>query len=316
MMNPMSDNNMQSTIQDFVYALAVRSGKAGRKLCFAAHQSGLYLSEDGGSTWQPAYASLNLDAPLSTTCLALSPDFEAKAELFAGVPGYIMHSEDGGKDWSADPLPLDSCVPTALAISPNFAADGTLFAGTNEDGVLRSTDRGRTWASWNFGLVDFNILCLAISPSFAADETVFAGTGSGFFTSQNGGKSWKELPLPAGYVPVLSLAVSPNFAQDGTLLAGTEAHGLYLSHDRGLTWQRLGENQIEGVINQVILSPGYPAQGEILITHENSVLRSTDGGETWNALLEAEITALAALWDEAGKATTWVGLVDGTVKRM
>ena len=107
MMNPMSDNNMQSTIQDFVYALAATRGKPGGKLCFAARQSGLYLSEDGSSTWQPAYTTLNLDAPLSTTCLALSPAFETKAELFAGVPGYVMHSEDGGKDWSADPLPLE-----------------------------------------------------------------------------------------------------------------------------------------------------------------------------------------------------------------
>ena len=180
--------------------------------------------------------------------------------------------------------------------------------------MLRSADRGGNWSSWNFGLIDFNILSLAISPSFAADETVFAGTGSGLFISQNSGKSWQELPLPTGYVPVLSLAVSPTYAQDGTMLAGTEADGLYISDDRGQTWQRLGENLIGGVINQVALSPGFPAQGEILITHENSVLRSTDGGKTWSVLLEGEITALAALWDEAGKGTIWVGLVDGTVR--
>jgi photosystem II stability/assembly factor-like uncharacterized protein len=311
----MSDNDIISTNQDFVYALAA-TGTAGERLCFAARQSGLYLSENGGSTWQPAYASLNLDAPLSTTCLALSPSFAEQADLFAGVPGYVMHSTDGGKDWSADPLPLDSCVPTALAISPGFATDGTLFAGTNEDGVLRSTDRGRTWASWNFGLVDFNILCLAVSPAFAEDETVFAGTGSGLFISQSGGRAWKELSLPAGYVPVLSLAVSPGYAQDGTLLAGTEADGLYLSRDRGLSWQRLGASQIVGVLNQVILSPGFPGQGEVLVAHENTVLRSTDGGESWSVLLEGEITALAALWDEAGERTAWVGLMDGTVRRI
>jgi photosystem II stability/assembly factor-like uncharacterized protein len=312
----MSDNDTFPTNQDFVYALAATPGKGGKKLCFAAHQSGLYVSEDSGTTWQPAYASLNLDAPLSTTCLALSPDFETKADLYAGVPGFVMHSADGGKDWSANPLPLDSCVPTALAISPDFAADGTLFAGTNEDGVLRSTDRGRTWFSWNFGLIDFNVLCLAVSPAFAADETVFCGTSSGLFISQNGGRSWNELPLPAGYVPVLSVAVSPSFAQDGTLLAGTEADGLYASHDRGQTWQRLCESQIGGVLNQVIVSSGFSPQGEVLATHENSLLRSTDGGVIWTVLLEGDITALAALWDETGEPTIWVGLVDGTIKRI
>jgi photosystem II stability/assembly factor-like uncharacterized protein len=122
--------------------------------------------------------------------------------------------------------------------------------------------------------------------------------------------------LPAGYVPVLSLAVSPGYAQDGTLLAGSEADGLYLSRDRGQSWQRLGASQVGGVLNQVIASPGFPERGEALATHENTVLRSTDGGESWAVLLEGEITALAAHWDEAGKATVWVGLVDGTVSRM
>ena len=321
----MNDNNPQrwftpQLTQDFVYALAAPAGFSHSQTCFAARQSGLYISEDGGSTWQSAYASLNLDAPLSTTCLALSPNYATEADLLAGVPGFIMRSEDGGKSWGAIPLPYASsrspAVPTALAISADYSKDGILFAGTNEDGVLRSADRGRTWSAWNFGLVDFNILSLAISPSFSKDETLYAGTGSGLFCSRNGGKSWKELNLPAGYVPVLSLAISPDFERDGILLAGTETDGLFISSDRGQSWQRLGEKEIQGIINQIILSPGFPATGEVLVAHENTVLRSSDGGNTWSVLLEAEIAALAAYRTEAGDLSLLVGLVDGSVKRI
>jgi len=311
----MSDQSQQ-LIQDFVYALAVPSAFAQTRLCFAARQSGLYLSEDGGSTWQSAYAFLNLEASLPTTCLVLAPDEAHAAYLFAGVPGHVMRSEDGGKNWTATPLPLSSSVPTALAISSSFAKDGILLLGTNEDGVLRSADQGRSWATWNFGLVDFNVLCLAISPAFERDDTVFAGTGSGLFFSQTGGKSWKEIKLPCGYATILSLAISPNFESDGTLLAATESGGLWMTQNRGQSWQRLGEKEINGMVNQVILHPQYPARKGIFVLHENAVLRSEDHGKTWSVLLEDELASLAAFQDETTELSLLVGLVDGSVKKV
>jgi photosystem II stability/assembly factor-like uncharacterized protein len=311
----MSDQ-LQQLNQDFVYALAAPAGTLPGKVWYAARQSGLYLSGDEGSTWQSAYASLNLDSNLPTTCLALTQEEAHKAYLFAGVPGHVMRSEDGCKSWMAIPLPYDSSIPTALAISSGFAKDGILLLGTNEDGVLRSADLGRSWATWNFGLVDFNVLCLAMSPTFDRDETVFAGTGSGLFISQTGGKAWKELKLPAGYLAVLSLAISPNFESDGTLLVGTESGGLWMTQDGGLSWQRLGEKEINGMVNQVILHPQYPARKGIFVLHENAVLRSEDHGKTWSVLLEDELASLAAFQDETTELSLLVGLVDGSVKKV
>jgi photosystem II stability/assembly factor-like uncharacterized protein len=315
--NPMSENSFQLK-QDFVYAIAAPAGLVQGKAGFTARQTGLYYTTDGGSTWQSAYASLNLDAPLPTTCLVLAQDEAHHEFLFAGVPGHVMRSSDvrltnGGMTWTAVPLPNSSTLPTCLAASPGFAKDGILLLGTNEDGVLRSADQGRSWASWNFGLVDFNILSLAISPDFDNDECVFAGTGSGLFISQTSGKSWKEIKIPVGYAAVLSLAISPTFARDGTLLVGTEGAGLWLTQDRGLSWQRLGEAFLHGMVNQIILPPQYPTRKEILILHENTVQRSNDNGNTWSVLLEGEIASLAASPDESTGQALLVGLVDGSV---
>jgi photosystem II stability/assembly factor-like uncharacterized protein len=311
----MSDQSQQLN-QDFVYALAATAGTPQGKAWYAARQSGLYFSEDSGSTWQSAYASINLDSNLPTTCLALAQDDVHKPYLFAGVPGHVMRSEDGCKSWLAIPLPYDSSIPTALAVSSSFAKDGILLLGTNEDGVLRSADQGRTWATWNFGLVDLNVLCLAISPAFDRDDTIFAGTGSGLFISQTGGKAWKETKLPAGYVAVLSLAISPNFKSDGTLLVGTESGGLWITQDRAQSWQRLGENEIQGMVNQVSLDPQYPARKGIFVLHENTVLHSTDEGKTWTVLLEGEIASLATIPAETAEQSLLVGLVDGSVKKI
>ena len=299
-------------IQDFVYALAASPGKTW----YAARQSGLYLSDDSGSTWQPAYASLNLESSLPTTCLAVPSDEAHSNYLFAGVPGHVMRSEDGGKNWMVIPLSLSATVPTALASSASFAKDGILLLGTNEDGVLRSADGGRSWANWNFGLIDFNVLCLAMSPAFENDETVFAGTGSGLFASQTGGKSWKEIELPAGYTTVLSLAISSGFANDGTLLVGTESDGLWKTQDGGQSWQRLGETHLQGMVNQVILDANQPGRQGITVLHDNAVLHSADAGKTWSALLEGELASLAPLPSGTAGQSLLVGFIDGSVKRI
>jgi hypothetical protein len=270
-------------------------------------------------TWHPAYSTLNLDAELTTTCLALSPNFATMPDVFAGVTGFIMRSNDAGKNWLAIPLPNASphspILPSAIAISPNYSQDGVLLVGTNEDGVLRSVDRGNSWAAWNFGLVDCNTLCLAVSPSFAKDMIVYAGTSSGLFYSQNGGKSWKERRLPCGLAPVLSLAISPDFESDGILLVGAEDRGLYVSKDRGQKWERLGADVIIGSVNQIALAPGFPAHGDLLVAHENTVLQSGDGGQTWSVLLEGEVAAMMARWNAVGQRSLLIGLIDGSVHR-
>jgi photosystem II stability/assembly factor-like uncharacterized protein len=179
-------------------------------------------------------------------------------------------------------LPTPPPTVSDIVVSPNFAYDSVVLAGTMEDGVFRSADGGRTWSRWNFGLLDLNVICLAISPNFAEDDTLYAGTESGIFRSANGGRAWREVEMPFGFEPVLSLALSPNYGQDGTLFAGSESHGLWRSCDEGESWTRLGESAIDDIINDIVLSPNYPEQPDILVAMAEALLISRDGGETWS----------------------------------
>ena len=311
----------ETAVQDIVYALATSPDFEQDGVCFAARPSGLYRSDDGGLTWQPAYASLELETPLTTMAVAMSPDFEADRSVFAGVSGGILRSVDGGHGWYIASLPSPPPLVLALVVSPNFAHDGVLLAGTMEDGVFRSGDRGEHWAAWNFGLLDLNVLCMAISPDFANDETLFAGTDSGIFRSTNGGRAWREVDFPSDFAPVLSLALSSNYATDGVLFAGTESCGLFYSSDRGHTWPRLGEGVITDAVNSVLVAPEFPAKPDVLVLLGDALLVSRDGGQSWSdwkADLPTEpgLASVAAPQGLDPNAPVLVGLVDGEVLRI
>jgi len=311
----------ETKIPDIVYSMATSPNFERDGICFAARPSGLYRSDDGGLTWQDAYASLELDTPLTTAAVAVSPNPEADRSVFAGVPGGILRSVDGGQSWYIASLPSPPPFVSTLVVSPNFAHDGTLLAGTVEDGIFRSADRGSHWSAWNFGLLDLNVLSMAISPDFANDETLFVGTESGIFRSTNGGRAWREVGFPTELAPVLSLAMSPDYANDGILFAGTESCGLFYSHDRGHTWTRLGEGVVTDAVNAIILSPQFPGKPDVLVLPGEALLISRDGGRSWSdwkagLSIEQGMVSVAAPQGLDPEAPLLVGLVEGGVLRI
>jgi photosystem II stability/assembly factor-like uncharacterized protein len=286
-------------------------------------------------TWQDAYTSLGLIAPLATLSVASA---SAEGHVFAGVSGGVLRSLDGGVTWQPSPLPPPPPIVSGLALSPGYARDGTVLAATVEDGVFRSGDRGSQWESWNFGLLDLDVYCIAISPAFAGplearpleasgDETLYVGTETGIFRSTNGGRAWREVGFDTDLAPVLSLALSPDYARDGCLYAGTASQGMYRSGDRGRTWERVGEAapSLAGgpaqSVSALLLSPEYPAKPQVLAMLANDLLVSRDGGATWDAwspdldLGPGAACVAAPLGLDPG-APLLVGLLDGQVLRL
>ncbi len=280
---------------DFVYALAAIPGGAW----FAARESGLYRSIDDGASWHSLYRSFRLRAPLSTTALALSPDFERDMTLFAGVSGGILRSTDAGKDWDVSALPDPPPEISSLALSPTFSADGFALATSFASGVFYSTDGGASWLTGNFALLDFHVTTSAISPRFAEDRSVLIGTETGLFISINGGRSWDVADLP--YVASPAVAFSP----DGVIYVGTDGDGLYRSRDQGATWSRCGlKNTL--VVSHILA----PTTGDLFVIAEKTLYRSSDAGTTWQALALRAPAAAAVILD-AGRLL--IGYADGDI---
>ena len=102
--------------------------------------------------------------------------------------------------------------------------------------------------------------------------------------------------------------------------AGSEAGGLFVSRDGGESWRRLPDGEI-GAIN-ALAAAANPAGGTtLLLLADAGLLRSENGGATWqdlSGLLEGDTSALclaAAGGLDAG-AAIFVGRVDGTVRRI
>ncbi len=227
-------------------------------------------------TWESAYTSLTLNADLSTTAVAFSPDFAFDRTVFAGVEGAILRSVDAGKTWQVHGLPTPPPLISALAVSPRFAEDGLVLAGTLEDGVFISRDRGVHWQASNFGLLDLGVFAIEFSASFASDDTIYIGCLSGIFRSKNAGRAWREVDFPANCSSVISLAHLP-----GVLLAGTQDDGLYRSYDRGGTWHPSTIDK--GSVDAIRYTANQSPPGFHLVALIDGELEfSTDEGATWS----------------------------------
>jgi photosystem II stability/assembly factor-like uncharacterized protein len=139
------------------------------------------------------------------------------------------------------------------------------------------------------GLRERGARCLAVDPE--DPDTLYVGTSDeGLFKSVDGGKSWDGLSgIEHPRVP--AVAVSP---VDRAVYAGTEPSALFVSRDGGASWRELEE--MRNLPSQPTwsfpprpwtshvraIAPSYTDLDLVVVGIElGGVLRSTDGGETW-----------------------------------
>lgn len=180
---------------------------AGGGYLLAGTTSGIYRSEDGGRTWQPADKGLAIP---HVRWLAVHPEDDSLA--FAGTePAGLFFSQDRGQTWAARSKveELRDENRWMLPYSPQagcvrgFAFHGDhAYAAVEVGGLLASEDRGRSWAlvpgsegkptfsSPPKGFLHPDVHSVAVHPS--DPDLVYAPTGGGFFRSEDGGASWEQ----------------------------------------------------------------------------------------------------------------------------
>jgi photosystem II stability/assembly factor-like uncharacterized protein len=263
---------------------------------FSAFGVRIVKSTDRGASWKEIEVSPPPPGEtLRQFVLAVSPSYASDRTVFAATrQAEVLRSESAGEPgtWARVGRFAEGERVRSLVVSPEYAGDRILYAdgGTTWDrtGPRMATDAHR-WGG-NPGAQ------VAISPTYGADRTVFVGTDSGLFVTRDAGLSWTEVmaaPLTASS-RVEAVAVSPDYGNDGTVLVSTRERGLLRSADGGRSFRAVGTELLDA--NHLVadfsnptsapiqFSPTFATDRTVFAYAQTHVVRSTDGGESWQVL--------------------------------
>jgi len=176
---------------------------------------------------------------------------------------------------------------------------GAAWASDTVDADLIGGLKWREVGPWRGGRVT------AVTGVRGNDQLYYMGaTGGGVWKTENAGLSWENLSdkdFNVGTIGAIGVADSdPNVIYVGTgeapIRGVTTSHGdgVYKSTDAGKSWTHIGLEKA-GQIGDLIVHPTNPdlvyvaVQGQIWGPNkERGVYRSTDGGKTWQAVLQID----------------------------
>ncbi len=232
---------------------------------------------------------ISATASVQASILVFSTDVTEASEPFTPT-GQFESVLSPGSEWGKS-------IP--LVASPNLDDGGIIFASfvdnNHKDSIMRSTDGGRTWESIQMPQSDYQIP-LAVSPNFANDHTVFALIENDLYKSTDSGAHWATIGAPetsgAGYNRFI--VVSPNYAVDNAIFVGLYdgygIGGVYSSTNEGQIWGLMTGSAARAVTDFDI-SPGYPGDPTMfVVSYNDGILRSDDGGTTWVTLVDPELS--------------------------
>jgi hypothetical protein len=169
-------------------------------------------------------------------------------KLFVAIDGALGVVSWRGGEWVAE-LHLVGSHPMCVAVDPLH--QGRVYCGTFGQGLWRSWDGGDSWVRAGEGITHKQVMAVAVSGLEVVGDAgvIYAGSEpTALFRSEDGGETWRELAalraLPSA--PTWSFPPRP-----------------YTSHIRWITPDPLVAGRVFAAVEA------------------GALLRSLDGGETW-----------------------------------
>jgi photosystem II stability/assembly factor-like uncharacterized protein len=300
-----------------------------------------YSTADAGSSWSrsalPASFFSILDSvwcPSKSDCVVVgAPEGTSRSGA--------AYTTDGGASWTPGQLPPGfvalglSCPSTrdcvTVGLRKTSSNTATRQAGTQRASIAYTSDGGASWSAVVFPSVWFNVdavSCASTSHCVALgyiNDDARDSIGAAFST--DGGRSWTQGALPAGFSDPqsggASAAVSCPTTSDCVAVVNQEVTGRYdvgvaFTADGGSSWSEgtlpLGLAGLQDVSclsrTDCVAVGGAGAEGTRTVA---AALFTTDGGATWSA---AQVpTGLRPFWSVSCRShsdCTAVGFLGGS----
>lgn len=252
-----------------------------------------------------------LSSTLSHT-VVLNPQDPDK--LYVGnVSNQLFRSDDRGKTWRTVETGDINTFNSLTSVVVSRADTGVIMVGGfNFDGIKRSSDGG---ANWQRALADTvnNARMWYISEAIVEDPKraglLYAARGStsnGIWRSQDNGITWDSISTIPGQLTGRLCTISVRPDSTNVIFVGALGGQMFRSNDSGRTWDRVpvldGNLTIrtDSEIPKIVFSPRDPMTGyavvaivlAINVKNNGGVLKTTDGGATWNRIAFAD----TSLW--------------------
>lgn len=286
-------------LEDFsVRAIAVDPNDAN--FVVVGGLTGVYRSRNAGKTWTKISDQINVES------LAIDP--RSQDRIFVGTWRQGWRTDDGGKSWKhvADGMVLDTDM-FHITIDP--AKPDNVWVATC-GWVYNSQNGGDKWTRYRDGFNNRRIHDVDIDP--CDRDVVYAGSVAGLYRTEDQGKSWYVMTDES--LVINSVVLHPQRPQ--RIVLGIEGDGVYLSNDRGKTFQRTSDGLHNLRITTITPDPFKKNRVYASVVfggNASGIYRSDDAGKTWEKASKVALPEVLTL-TIATEADAEVKFVAGTEK--
>jgi len=252
----------------------------GSRVLLVWGSDGVILRSEDGVRWAHAVT------PGSADLARIAANDRGDVIIAVGAAATVIRSTDSGRTWHSV---RNTTKDTDLRAVVNQPGSRTWIAAGTNGRVLRSLDDGKNWTVVESHL-SVTFQALFVDPQ---TQAILIGGDDGMVGySKNAGESWQitALTMPDPATPVTA------FHRFGKLLLATSALGRFLtSEDDGQSWD-LMQSSTRAFFTDCALDPVHDAI--VMTGHNGDVLRSTDGGGSWEGgeiVLEGRKNFLSAI---------------------
>lgn len=244
--------------------------------------NGVWKSSDSGRSWRKISEHVNVES------LAIDP--RRGDTIYVGTWRQAWRSDDGGANWKhiAEGMVLDTDVFN-IHIDPR-SPDSVWIATCGW--VYNTKNRGDLWTRYRDGFENRRVHDIVTDPT--RPDIVYAGSVAGLYRTTDAGKNWSL--LSRDNLVINTILVDPR--RPDRILLGTEGDGVYVSTDRGKTFNRSSSGLYNLKITSVVPDPSTRGTLYAVVYFggaASGIWKSADAGRGWERLSEQGLPEVRSL---------------------